>query len=42
MPRAAYLHALERLVDEPVRPGRWEAEAGPKDVAEWGRNAKPA
>jgi len=35
MPRAEYLRRLSALGHEPVRPGRWEAEAGCQAVADW-------
>jgi len=35
MPRAEYLRRLSALAQEPVRTGRWEAEAGAKAVADW-------
>jgi len=35
MPRAEYLRRLSALAQEPVRTGRWEAEAGTKVVADW-------
>lgn len=40
MPRTEYLRRLASLAGQPVRVARWEAEAGPKDVAEWGRQSK--
>lgn len=35
MPRAEYLRRLSTLADGVVRPGRWEAEADSKTVADW-------
>jgi len=35
MPRREYLRRLSALAQEPVRTGRWEAEAGTKAVADW-------
>lgn len=35
MPRAEYLRRLRVLSDDGVRPGRWEAEADSKTVADW-------
>ena len=37
MPRADYLRRLRVLSDDCVRPGRWEAEADTKTVADWRR-----
>jgi leucyl/phenylalanyl-tRNA---protein transferase len=35
MPRAEYLRQLSALAEGTVRPGRWEAEADSKAVADW-------
>ena len=35
IPRAEYLRRLSALADDPVPPGRWEAEADSKSVADW-------
>ncbi len=35
IPRAEYLRRLSALADDPLRSGRWEAEADSKSVADW-------
>jgi leucyl/phenylalanyl-tRNA--protein transferase len=41
MPRRDYLRHLSVLAQEPVRTGRWDAEAGTKAVADWRPGESP-